>query len=158
LLAVLFFTQRPTSPPLQTGTVTGRLLNPDGSPATKIRVSAMSIPASRNVVDDTPTLMTLTETDNSGRYRLTDVPVGRYYIVAGFVDSPTYYPQGTGPGGATPVNVTSSATVALNDFRIERPSTGITVSGRVINESSPFRRAERSIFESNRSREARWFV
>jgi len=134
LLALLLVAQRPTAPALQAGTVTGRLLNEDGTPAIKIRVSAMSIPDNKT---EAPTLMTLAETDSSGRYRLTDVPVGRYYIVAGFVDSPTYYPRGTGPAGATPVNVTVNATVANIDFRIEKPSTGLTVSGRVITDSNP---------------------
>src|SRR4030095_13364423 len=126
--------QRPITPALQVGTVTGRLLNEDGSPAAKVRVSAMSIPDNKN---EAPTLMTLAETDSNGRYRLADVPVGRYYIVAGFVDSPTYYPRGTGPAGATPVNVTVNATLANIDFRIEKPSTGLSVSGRVITESNP---------------------
>jgi hypothetical protein len=138
LLAALLAVQRPAAPPLQTGTVTGRLLNPDGSAAQKIRVSAMSIPESPNSANDSSALITLTETDNTGRYRLTDVPAGRYYIVAGFVDSPTYYPRGTLPTAAAPVNVTANGTVTLNDFRIEKPSTGLTVSGRLINESNQF--------------------
>jgi hypothetical protein len=87
LLALILFAQRPASPGLQTGTVTGRLLNSDGSPATRTRVSATPIPDSPGVVADRQTLMTLTETDDRGNYRLADVPVGRYYIVAGFVDS-----------------------------------------------------------------------
>src|SRR4029450_12791714 len=134
LLALLLVAQRPTTPALQVGTVTGRLLNEDGSPAAKVRVSAMSITDNKN---EAPTLMTLAETDSNGRYRLTDVPVGRYYTVPGFVDPPTYYPRGTGPAGATPVNVTVNATVANIDFRIEKPSTGLSVSGRVITESNP---------------------
>src|SRR4030095_2168026 len=121
--------QRPITPALQVGTVTGRLLNEDGSPAAKVRVSAMSIPDNKN---EAPTLMTLAETDSNGRYRLTDVPVGRYYIVAGFVDSPTYYPRGTGTAGASAVNVTASGTVANIDFQIEKSSIGLTVGGRVI--------------------------
>ena len=95
----------------------------------------MAIPEARNS-NDAPALIALTETDSTGRYRLADVPVGRYYIVAGFVDSPTYYPRGTGAAGATAVNVTARATTANIDFRIERPSSGLTVSGRVIVESA----------------------
>src|SRR5215510_8835388 len=123
LLAVLLFSQRPSPLPVQTGIVTGRLLNADGSPAVKIRVSAMALPDSRNG-NDAPALITLTETDNTGGYRLADVPVGRYYIVAGFVDSPTYYPRGTGPAGATAVAVTARTTTANIDFQLERPSSG----------------------------------
>ncbi|HET9942372.1 MAG TPA: carboxypeptidase-like regulatory domain-containing protein, partial [Terriglobia bacterium] len=135
LLTLILFAQRPPSTALQTGAVTGRLLNEDGTPAVKVRVSAMSIPDTQGG-NLSPALITLTETDNTGRYRLADVPVGRYYVVAGFVDSPTYYPRGTSPSGATPVNVTFNATAANIDFRIERPSTGLTVSGRVISEAS----------------------
>src|SRR5687768_4405320 len=109
-LALLLFVQRPAPSALQTGTVTGRLLNQDGSAAAKVRVSAMSIPETSNGGPAVPTLMTLTETDNDGRYRLAEVPVGRYYIVAGFVDSPTYYPRGSELSGARPVNVTIKAT------------------------------------------------
>ena len=139
VLAVLFLAQRPSSLPFQAGTITGRLLNADGSPASKVRVSAMAIPETRNGGTDAPALITLTETDTTGRYRLADVPIGRYYIVAGFVDSPTYYPKGTGPAGATPVSVTARAVTANIDFQIEKPSTGLSVSGRVIIESTaPF--------------------
>jgi hypothetical protein len=134
LLALLLVAQRVPSPAVQVGTITGRLLNEDGSPAIKVRVSAMAIPQNAN---EAPTLMTLAETDNTGRYRLADVLVGRYYIVAGFVDSPTYFPRGTTAARATPVSVTANATVANIDFRIEKPSTGVTVSGRVITESNP---------------------
>ena len=119
VLAVLFLAQRPSSLPFQAGTITGRLLNLDGSPAAKVRVSAMAIPESRNGGTDAPALITLTETDSTGRYRLADVPVGRYYIVAGFVDSPTYYPRGIGPAGATPVCVTARAVTVNIDFQIE---------------------------------------
>jgi hypothetical protein len=149
LLAVLLFAQRPTPVGLQTGTITGRLLNEDGSPAAKVRVSAMSIPENRNGGNEAPTLMTLTETESDGRYRLADVPVGRYYIVAGFVDSPTYYPRGTGAAGATAVNVTLNATTPNIDFRIERPSSGLTISGRVIQEASSLGQVQVSLSGQN---------
>jgi hypothetical protein len=135
LLVALLFAQRPAPVAIQTGTITGVLLQGDGAPAAKVRVSAMSIPGNRTG-SEAPALVTQTETDAGGRYRLTEVPVGRYYVVAGFVDSPTYYPRGTGPAGATPISVGANSTVANIDFRIERISTGLNVSGRLIVESS----------------------
>ena len=136
LLALILFAQRPASLGLQAGTVTGRLLNSDGSPAARTRVSATPIPDSPGVAADRQTLMTLTETDDSGNYRLANVPVGRYYIVAGFVDSPTYYPRGKDSSAATPVNVTANATTSNIDFRIEKSSSGLTISGKVTAESA----------------------
>ena len=58
LLALLLVAQRIPSPAVQVGTITGRLLNEDGSPAIKVRVSAMAIPQNAN---EAPTLMTLAE-------------------------------------------------------------------------------------------------
>ena len=74
VLAVLFLAQRPSSLPFQAGTITGRILNADGSAAAKVRVSAMAIPESRNGGTDAPALITLTETDSTGRYRLAERP------------------------------------------------------------------------------------
>ena len=136
LLVLLLAAQRPTSPSVGTGTVTGRLLNDDGSPAAGIRVSAMPSD-NANEIMSTPILMSQAETGGDGVYRLADVPAGRYYIIAGFVDSPTYYPRGTARTGATPVVVSANVTVTNIDFRIEKPSTGFNVSGKVIQELPP---------------------
>src|SRR5215510_14352769 len=119
LLMMLLLAQRPAATPVQTGSISGRLLNSDGTPAVRIRVSAMPAPDSPGKPVDGSTLMTLAETDSDGRYRLADIPVGRYFVVAGFLDSPTYYPRGTAPASATAVNVTVNAKIANIDFRIE---------------------------------------
>jgi hypothetical protein len=69
-----------------TGVISGQLRSSDGQPAKGVRVSAMEIPAAGA---GAPTLLAgIAETDDSGRYRLADIPPGRYYITAGFVGLP----------------------------------------------------------------------
>jgi len=80
LLAMLLLAQRPAAP-VQTGSISGRLLNTDGTPAVRVRVSAMPAPDSPAKPSDGSTLMTLAETDTDGRYRLADIQVGRYFVV-----------------------------------------------------------------------------
>src|SRR5689334_7601887 len=73
------------------GIVTGRVVSPTGVPAVGVRVVAMSVgdatdPRAPTVFDS------LSQTDEMGRFRL-EVPPGRYYIAAGSVQSPTYFPE-----------------------------------------------------------------
>src|SRR5262245_27787154 len=131
LLVMLLLAQRPATTPVQTGSISGRVLNSDGTPAVKIRVSAMPAPDSPGKPADGSTLMTLAETDSDGRFRLADIPVGRYFVVAGSLDSPTYYPRGTAPASATAINVTANARIADIDFRVESASSSFAVSGKV---------------------------
>jgi hypothetical protein len=107
------------------GVITGRLLNADGSPAAKVRVSVMP-------VQDVLGLSNLSETDAAGNFRIQDVAPGRYYIVAGFLEIPTFYPGTRDVSAATIVSVTSGATVAGVDFRVAPVSGGLTVAGRVV--------------------------
>jgi hypothetical protein len=69
------------------GTITGRLLSPDGSPVAKARVSAQAVEERAG----TEALISITETDDAGRFRL-QAPAGRYVILAGRLDAPTYFP------------------------------------------------------------------
>ena len=137
LLTFLLFAQRPSvKPAVPAGTVTGRLSTADGGVAAGIRVSAMAAPDSSKTPAEATALVSLTETDSSGRYRLENVPPGRYYIVAGLLESSTYYPGVKSPADAKMVDVTSRATVTGIDFQVARFSTGLTVSGRVVRESN----------------------
>src|SRR4030095_5702308 len=72
----------------------------------------------------------LTETDSNGRYRLENIPPGRYYIQAGLVDNPNYYPGVAAASGATSIVVTAGATVSGIDFKMIRAA-GVRVSGRI---------------------------
>jgi hypothetical protein len=83
----------------ENGIVTGQLLNPNGAPAPSVRVMATALPETGV---QGGTMVSLTETDSNGRYRLEKYSPGRYYIQAGLVDNPNYYPGvATGPSGAT---------------------------------------------------------
>jgi len=78
--------------PNQGGTVTGILRTSSGTPAAGVRVSALARPEATKDLSTSAALASLAETDASGRYRLENIPPGRYYIVAGNIDVPTFYP------------------------------------------------------------------
>src|SRR5262249_59317015 len=67
-----------------------------------------------------------------------EVSQGGYLIMAGVVETPTYYPGTRTLSSAKPIEITAGKTVSGIDFRIERVSTGLTVSGRVRREAAPF--------------------
>src|SRR5262249_36079702 len=92
-------------------------------------------PENGQVVASASTIVGLTQTDSAGRYRIENVPPGRYYIIAGLVESPSYYPGVNALSGATAINVTSANTVRGVDFTMVIGA-GVTVKGRVIRPSS----------------------
>src|SRR5688500_9055113 len=74
-----------------TGNVSGRISAMDGEPAINTRVAAVLVPEDSALLAGT-SLVSITLTDAAGRYRLENVPAGRYYIAVGRVEYPTYYP------------------------------------------------------------------
>jgi formylglycine-generating enzyme required for sulfatase activity len=119
--------------PLQaeSGVVAGKILTTAGSPA--VLVAVVALDASRAIGGTTAGshAVRAAETDSSGSYRL-HLPPGRYYIIAGAIESPTYYPGVPFEAGATVVGIAAGATVNGVDFPVSTRSTGVTVSGRVI--------------------------
>src|SRR5262245_54521177 len=77
---------------IPSGTISGQILTREGQPASQIRVSAIAVPESVAPVNNATAMVSIAMTDNEGRYRLENVLPGRYYIAAGLVDFPTYYP------------------------------------------------------------------
>src|SRR5678815_3849263 len=130
LLLLTFLLLQGTTPP-QAGVVTGRVLNSDGSPAAGIRVSLMRAPEAPTQARPDPVVFNLTETSSTGIFRMDNVPSGRYYVVAGFLEQPTYYPGTRQLTKATAVNVTASSTVSGIEFRVDRGSGGFKVGGRI---------------------------
>ncbi len=82
-----FLTMVSAVPQLYEGFVTGQISNRDGTPAVRVRVMAMDATSTT-----APSFVSLTETDLNGRYRLDRLAPGRYFLVAGLVNAPTYYP------------------------------------------------------------------
>lgn len=112
----------------QNGTITGALRNPAGAPATGIRVSALARPEELKDLALATALAGLGETDAAGRYRLENIPPGRYYIVAGRVDIPTFYPGTIVANEGTVVSVAPGLTVSGIDFVLNNVSAGRAIS------------------------------
>ena len=110
--------------PTQGGTVSGVLRTTDGKPAPGVRVAA--IPQT-NSADEAPaggTLSSIAETDEQGRYTLENIPPGRYYITAGRLDLPTFYPGTQTMTAGEPVRIAAGATVPGIDFILNATSAG----------------------------------
>jgi hypothetical protein len=112
--------QAPT--PLQSGSVTGIIRTAGGAPAAGIRVTAMRADA---MDDALRAMVSLTQTDSTGRYRLDNVPAGRYYIAAGRVDLPTYYPGTLALTQGTAVSISSAVPLTDIDFVIQETSAAV---------------------------------
>jgi len=90
----------------------------------------MAVPDAGVPANSGTALLSIGTTDNQGRYRLENVLPGRYYITAGFVDLPTYYPGVSAVSGATVVNVLPGTSVTGINFAAAN-TLGVAVSGRV---------------------------
>jgi 5-hydroxyisourate hydrolase-like protein (transthyretin family) len=103
------------APKLQPGTgiVTGTLKTTDGKPAVGVRVGAVD-------VDDpsASSLLSVTETDSAGRYRLINIPVGNYYVVAGRLTDLHFFPGGADRTKATQIQVEAARTRGDVNFTV----------------------------------------
>ena len=68
---------------VQPGTVTGRLLSTRGRPEAGVRIAA--VPAADAEKGGAAALLGISLTDEDGRYRLENIPPGRYFIFAGLI-------------------------------------------------------------------------
>jgi len=115
------------------GVITGQVLTREGTPATAVRVAAIPAPPPKAVeglnyyIPPPPTRVT--QTDDQGRYRLTNLPPGQYLVAAGLVGVGTYYPGEREPLRAAAVTV-AAGTPATADVKMVTPI-GARVSGRV---------------------------
>jgi hypothetical protein len=130
LLALLFFTQGLAVPGAQTGTVSGRVFNMDGTPASRVRVAAQAVAETPAAAAEAPVLMSIVQTDAQGNYRLEGVMPGRFYITAGLVDLPSYYPGVISINEARVVTVAVGAAISGIDFKMGR-AVALTVRGHV---------------------------
>ena len=124
LLALVLAWQGISGLPSQTGTVTGTVRNPDGKPGSGIRIGAVTRPDSAEDALTSAAIVSLAETDESGRFRLENIPPGRYYISAGRVDLPTYYPGTLYMTDGVAITVAAGAALSGIDFTLNANSTG----------------------------------
>ena len=102
----------------QGGVISGRIVSMDGTPAAQKRVVAQAVLERVDVALGASMLAGLTQTDNDGRFRLENIPPGRYYIVLDPLDVPSYYPGVTKPDRATIVTVRDVSAIEGMDFKI----------------------------------------
>jgi len=133
LLGFILFAQGIIQTPKDSGTVTGIVRTSSGTPASGVRVSALS--RASNSADATAEISTssLAQTDEQGRYRLENIPPGSYIIAAGRVNLPTYYPSTLDVSKGSSVSVAASAVVAniditMDDASIRPPDSATDVS------------------------------
>lgn len=98
------------------GVLTGRLLSVDGTPLPGVRVAAVE------ASDPGSTMASLAQTDSAGRYRLENVPPGRYYILAGTFAFQSYYPGVGTLKEAEVVAVTAGTAISVRDFKFSASS------------------------------------
>jgi hypothetical protein len=122
-------------PAVRTGMVTGQLQTREGAAASAVRVFALGAPPPGVRPEDGTQYYTVpppartTITDAQGRYQLTNIPPGRYYIVAGALGQATYHPGVDDSNRATVVQVTPGSTATM-DFPLVSQLGG-RVSGHV---------------------------
>jgi hypothetical protein len=105
--------------PNQGGTVTGVLTTADSRPAAGVRVAVMVQPDNPGDVSGASALVSIAESDEAGRFRLENVPPGRYYVTAGRVELPTFYPGTLELASGKIVTVASGETLTGVNFSIK---------------------------------------
>ena len=134
ILTVLVLLQGAAVTTPRSGVVLGRLQTSTGDPAVAIRVSAVPAPPPNIRPSDGQNYYSATAartalTDAAGRYRLANLPPGRYFIVATVFGYSTYYPDTTNADDATVVTVGAAPSEGV-DFTVLMPPGG-RVTGRV---------------------------
>jgi hypothetical protein len=107
---------------LGSGVVSGVLRDIAGNPVPNVRVALADVSEAANGARPGSVLVSLSTTDASGAYRLENIPPGRYFIVSGRIDTPTYYPGTPDSGSAKMISISSGLVVAGMDFVIAAES------------------------------------
>jgi hypothetical protein len=107
-----------SSASMQGGTISGVVSTSSGGPASGFRVAALRA----DTVSSIRAMLSIAETDSTGLYTLQNVPAGRYYVVVGRIDAPTYYPGTLDVDKALAVTIASGTHVSAADFVIQDAS------------------------------------
>jgi hypothetical protein len=108
----------------QAGTILGVLKDRDGNPLPGVRMAAIAPPESLIDALTSASMSSIAETDEAGRYKLENIPPGKYYIAAGRLDLQTYYPGTPDITAAKEVAVTAGSTTPGIDFALDLSSYG----------------------------------
>lgn len=138
MIAIVFLTalmlQGPSAP--RVGLVAGQVVAGDGVPAAAVRVAAVPAPPpdarpqdGSQYYEAAPPVSSVL-TNGQGRYRLANLPAGRYYIVAGILGQATYFPSTLNASQATVITVGAGSTQEGVDVRLATAYGG-RVRGRV---------------------------
>src|SRR5688572_2762539 len=137
LLSLLLLQATPVAP----GVLAGRLRTIEGAPATGVRIAAVAVPqfpqtrepglVPLQYIPPPAAMVRVVLTDNAGRFRLDNIPPGRYYLLAGTIDAPTYFPNAKTLDAATVFEVTGGLRRENVNFDLLWPL-GIRVRGRAI--------------------------
>src|SRR5262245_46622733 len=111
------------------GTISGRILAMNGEPADRVRVSAMQV-ADGAAAQASVAIMGVAQTDSEGRFRLQNVPAGKYYIAVGRMASPTYFPGVADMSEAKIVALAAGESIEGFDFKMVLPPP-LNISGRL---------------------------
>jgi ribosomal 50S subunit-recycling heat shock protein len=120
-LIVLLFLQLPASSSVQAGVLTGQIQSPDGRSVGGIQVYAVQEGSGVSTKED-GLIAGVAQTDKAGRFQMKDLPAGAYYIAAGPLEAPTYYPGVTKLTAARPLKVsgdTNVPTFTLDPFTVD---------------------------------------
>ena len=128
LISLLF--QQASATPGARGTISGELRLPDGTAAQNFRVGARRIPGTSSDTDRIVVFDSITATDALGRYRLENVPAGQYYIVAGKLTEPTYYPGASVLSGAGTVTIEAGSLLQGIDFGVAQAREPMPLTSR----------------------------
>jgi hypothetical protein len=123
LLVALLLLQ---SVPQDAGAIAGRILNSDGTPAVRARVSAFEAPDAKGMAS-VNAIATAT-TDDEGRYRLSPLAPGQYQVLPNVLYVTEIAESET--QGVTPLAVRPRRDL-VHDFTLPAPVRGVTVSGRI---------------------------
>jgi hypothetical protein len=106
------------------GSIEGRVFGKDGAPAADLRVAAIAVSekASSKPGEALAALTGVATTGADGRYVLRDIPVGRYFIVAGPLRDLVYLAQ---------VTIAPASRLNAGDSRISAPL-AYSIRGRVV--------------------------
>ena len=105
------------------GTVIGVVRIHTGNPAAGIRVTATRADVTGTTLRPVTNVAT---TDESGRFRIENLPPGNYYLAAGRSDLPTYFPGTLEIAKGTIISVRSAAILSDINFAVREVSIPLT--------------------------------